>query len=332
MSEAAEVVHDTAQTPVGIEPREGVTVVDQSNFEDYVQTKLPPVVEETGEEEGLDAAARESPKTSAPEPKEGDVEGTRVFFKGQWVGKNSFEYRLHVQTEAKAAEVKAKIDSAEKRAKETQERLDAAERERNELKEKYEPRKPDVLGPEPQPQQFSDIGEYSKALKEWTADATRREDMAKAATAAAERERATIAKNWEDRQKAISKDIPDYAEAINGSSVKVSDSLRDAIVESDVGPNILYHLATNPDVAEAMGKMTVGKMLREFGKLEASFAKTAEKPAPKASSVAEISKAPAPISPLRGASAPVSNGIGSDGEFHGSYEQYKAARLAGKIR
>ena len=77
-------------------------------------------------------------------------------------------------------------------------------------------------------------------------------------------------------------------------------------------------------------------MLRELGRLEAKLMGSAVSPPAKsqekASTVAEISRAPSPISPLRGANAPIATKIDAKGEFYGTYEEYKAARKAGKIK
>jgi len=67
--------------------------------------------------------------------------------------------------------------------------------------------------------------------------------------------------------------------------------------------------------------------IREIGKLEARL----EKPAESVQSVTR-SKAPAPISPIRGAASGSDFKVDSKGEFHGSYQNWKAARQAGKIR
>jgi hypothetical protein len=68
--------------------------------------------------------------------------------------------------------------------------------------------------------------------------------------------------------------------------------------------------------------------LREIGKLEERFA---AKPTARQETVVK-SRAPAPISPIRGGTTAVDVPIGSDGEFHGTYAQWKAQRRTGKIR
>jgi len=67
--------------------------------------------------------------------------------------------------------------------------------------------------------------------------------------------------------------------------------------------------------------------------LEAKYeAKQEDKPKTEARTVTQ-SKAPAPISPLKGGkSAGVDVLVDTNGEFYGSYAQWKAARKANRIR
>jgi hypothetical protein len=66
--------------------------------------------------------------------------------------------------------------------------------------------------------------------------------------------------------------------------------------------------------------------------LEAKFEKTeAAKPSVK-EPVAKRSNAPAPINPLRAASNASDITLDADRAFHGTYQQWKSARSAGKIR
>lgn len=342
MAEAATVEHDATQTPVGIAPRGDVVVVDNTNFKDYVESKLPPAPESEPVDETPEAKAAEELKevkkqidaNNAPKEGETNADGD-IYLHGKWQDKRSFAYRLHMGTQEKMKEADAKVDAAKAEAKAAREKADTIERERNDLRQKYEPPKSLDIGPEPLPEQFSDVTEYSKAIKEWTTDKTRHDDRVKDETERQTQERARISKDWETRQAAVKAKIPDYEAKINASSVKVSDDMRDAIVESEVGPEILLHFADNPDVAERMGKLSVRKMLVEFGKLETTIQGSAEKPQAKSEAstpIGEISKAPAPITPLRGAGAIINNGIDKDGQFHGTFEEYKARRLAGKIK
>jgi hypothetical protein len=86
--------------------------------------------------------------------------------------------------------------------------------------------------------------------------------------------------------------------------------------------------------AEKFQALSVSKALREIGKLEARFEKqeAAEETAVRSKPVVQKSKAPAPLSPLKATGSAMESLIGSDNEFHGSFQAWKAARKAGKIR
>ena len=116
---------------------------------------------------------------------------------------------------------------------------------------------------------------------------------------------------------------------VASSNVKVNDTVRDAILESDVGPRILYELASNDELAEKLGTMTTASALKLIGKLEAQLEKTDAPAKAEKKTVAAKSNAPEPIRPLR------STGGVAEVSLDGNdipYQQWKAARKAGKIR
>jgi hypothetical protein len=47
---------------------------------------------------------------------------------------------------------------------------------------------------------------------------------------------------WGQRVKAAKAEMPDFDDMVGSADVVVSNEVRDAIFESDVGPRILYHL------------------------------------------------------------------------------------------
>ena len=123
-------------------------------------------------------------------------------------------------------------------------------------------------------------------------------------------------------------EMPDYDDMVGTSDVQIHDVLRDVILESDVGPKILYHLAENEDYAKKVAAMPLPQALKELGKLEARFEK-AEVPEVKP---VKKSNAPAPINPLRAVSGVADVKLDSDGKWYGSYSEWKAARKSGKVR
>tara|TARA_R110002111_G_scaffold220218_2_gene282715 strand:+ start:755 stop:1642 length:888 start_codon:yes stop_codon:yes gene_type:complete len=63
----------------------------------------------------------------------------------------------------------------------------------------------------------------------------------------------------------------DYFEAIQQPDLPVSDAMRDMIFESDKGPEIIYHLSQNFDLADSISRMAPTKAAFEIGRLEARF-------------------------------------------------------------
>ncbi len=183
----------------------------------------------------------------------------------------------------------------------------------------------------PQASQFNDAFEYAEALAEWSAEkALRDRDIAEAQRRADE-ERNKVITSWNEKVAKAKGSMPDFDEIVASSTTVVSDAVRDAIIESDVGAQILYHLASDDEYAESLSKMPAIKALKEIGRLEARF-EAEDKPEVKAKTVTQ-SKAPAPISPLKGGkSAGADVLVDTNGEFYGSYAQWKAARKANRIR
>lgn len=226
----------------------------------------------------------------------------------------------------KAAEAKAERERVAR---------ESAERERDELKAKLNPQKTEDV--EPKRDQYASDEEYSKALVDHRVDAKLKERDKQEAEKKNREEQERRVTTWQERVKAAKAELPDYQEKIEAAKVMVSDQVRDAIFESDIGPQILYHFAEHPEEAERIGKLTVGGALKAIGKLEAKLEKIEKEPekpeskSPVSAAVAEVSKAPDPIAPLKGANKPVESRV-VNGEYKGTYDQYKKDRASGKIK
>ena len=180
---------------------------------------------------------------------------------------------------------------------------------------------------EPQPEQFTDMYEYAKALTDYRVDVRLKEEKQKEVNNRIAAEREKVINTWADRVQTAKKEIPDFEDMVGSADVVVSNEVRDAIFESEVGPRILYHLAENPDIGQKLQGMTLTAALKAIGKLEAKFETTE----PISKTVGK-SKAPAPINPIRSAANGRDVNLTANGEYHGSYQAWKAARLAGRIR
>jgi hypothetical protein len=232
-----------------------------------------------------------------------------------------------------------RFDKVSKRAQESEAKAAQLEKELQELKARVNPQqqqeqKPVVYEGKPRADQFNDAYEYAEALAEWSAEnALLRRDAEEAGRKAQEAEAKKI-ESWNKKLEKAKEDLPDFDRIVQSSDVIVSDEIKKAILESDVGPQVLYALASDEDFARKLTEMDSVKALKEIGKLEAKFeAKEVKTPkADKQKAIVSGSKAPEPIRPLSGGKVGADILVDTNGEFHGTYAQWKAARQAGKVR
>jgi hypothetical protein len=230
--------------------------------------------------------------------------------------------------ERRFSEITKQREEARKEAQQEREARQALETRLAALERQPAPQQAQAADQEPQPSQFNDAFEYAKALAEYTADKRIGEMRKQDAEAKEAQERQKVIDQWANKVQQAKASLPDFDDIVASSDVVVNDDIRDAILESDVGPQILYHLAENDDVAKKIAGLSAKQALREIGKLEARFEVKETAPEPKPIT---RSKAPAPINPLRG-SSPADVPLSSNGEWHGTFQAWKEARKAGKIR
>ena len=296
------------------EAREAQSVVTSSNAADFYAERLglaevqeePVAVEPTepvAEEEQLSEPIAEEEANEAEKPKD--------------------------KLEKRFSKVTKRAQEAEARAEQLEARL-------REVEAKASPQtiaQTANVNDKPQANQFNDAFEYAEALAEWSAEKALRDRDVAEQQRKVEEERNKVYKSWTEKVDKAKKEMPDFNDVVSTSSVLISDAIKDAILESDVGPQIIYQLASDDEYAESITNMPATKALKEIYRLEAKFeAELLEQPKKEAKPVSQ-SKAPAPISPLKGGkSAGADVLVDTNGEFYGSYAQWKAARLANRIR
>lgn len=167
----------------------------------------------------------------------------------------------------------------------------------------------------PTPDQFDDYGAYVEALTDFKADEKVNTALDAREKAAAEKQQAqTRVTTWNERVIEARKSIPDYDAVMAASDVPIADFVLDELRDSELGPQLAYHLDRNPDVAEKLNTMNPRQAAREIGRLEAQLMSTAsaspdpkvdapqEPPAPKV----KTTNAPPPVKPVgQGRSASV---------------------------
>jgi len=297
------------------EIKETTSVVTSENLAEFQAQKLGLATQEP-EAVAAEEAEPVAEQEESSEPVEAEKEATDT------------EKKQNPKLEKRFSELTKQREIARQEAAREREAREALEARLRALEQQANPQQAREANEKPTPAQFSDAFEYAEALAEWSAEQAivnlKKEESEKQAQA----EREKVIKSWNAKLEAAKAELPDYEDMVASSDVVVGDHIRDAILESDVGPKILYHLAENPEIAEKLSSLSTASALREIGKLEARFEKV-EAPAAKAVSV---SKAPAPIAPLKAKGSALDVNIDSKGEFHGTFQAWKAARLAGKIR
>jgi hypothetical protein len=237
------------------------------------------------------------------------------------------EKKQNPKLERRFSEITKQREEARKEAQQEREQRQALEQRLAALEQQNRPPARNI-DEEPQPSQFQDAFEYAKALAEFSTEKALAERDRRDAEEKVAVERQKVIQTWATKVQSAKSSMPDFDEVVASSDVVVNDDIRDAILESDVGPQILYHLAENDDLGKKIAGMSPKAALREIGKLEERFA---VKPNAKTETVAK-SKAPAPINPIRGGTSAADVPMGSDGEFHGTYAQWKNQRKNGKIK
>ena len=312
-----------------LEEKQASNVVTSENLTEWNMNRLGLATDEAPTE----AEAVEETPESEPVAEEGESEQD-----SETEGKATEERKQNPKLEKRFSELTKARKLAEENAAKEREQREQLEARLREYEGRQAPQ-PQVeespIGREPRADQFDDAFEYAKALAEWSAEKALYDRDQQDLNRKAEEERQIVLKTWSEKLQKAKPNLADFDEIVNSTQVVVSNEVRDAIIESDVGPEILYHLASlDGEEAERFQALPMAKALREIGKLEARFEKQeiAEETAVRSKPVVQKSKAPAPLSPIRATGSAMETPIGSDGEFHGSFQAWKAARKAGKIR
>lgn len=140
----------------------------------------------------------------------------------------------------------------------------------------------------PTSDQFDDYDAYIEALTDWKVEEKTRDVAVKATHNAETLHRQA---SWDDRQVAAMAILTDYNDVVGSSEVQIADHVKDAVMESERGPELAYHMARNPALAEQLNKMSPARAALELGRMEASLETSVVKPG---------SKAPTPITPIVG--------------------------------
>ena len=139
---------------------------------------------------------------------------------------------------------------------------------------------------------FTTYDEYTEALTDWKVEQrfTERESKAKEFEQIKQKEAAN--QSWEEKVDSLPDAYDDYEFVVGRAfnNIRLSETVIDAAKEA--GPEIVYHIAKNPQLTERIVNMTPAQAIREIIKIESELSKPTVK----------ISKSSEPITPVKGTS------------------------------
>ena len=297
--------------------KEASQVLTSENAAEFYANRLG-LAESPADTEAVEETPEPVAEDEQSEPKEAEKEANQ-----------EGERKQNPKLEKRFSEITKQREEARQDAqRERQARVDLEQRLAA-LEQQRQPQQQSYIDQEPQPSQFADAFEYAKALAEFSTEKALAERDRQVAQAREQEAQQKIIQSWAQKVQDAKAELPDFDDLVASSDVVVNNAVRDAILESDVGPRILYHLAENNDLAKKIASLSPNAALREIGRLEAKFE---VKPEAKQTAPVVRSKAPAPIQPIRGGQGQPDIPMSANGEWHGSYQAWKLARKAGKIR
>ena len=159
-------------------------------------------------------------------------------------------------------------------------------RERRSWERKQAQQQPAPIQPvtPPRVEDYADAPAYAEALAETKAQeiVNKRE---------AEKQAHALFDTHFDREETARDKYDDYDQITRNESVAITDIMGRTIMESDIGPDILYALGQDPKEAARISKLSPLGQAAAIGKMEAKLAS--------APPVKRTSSAPAPITPVK---------------------------------
>jgi hypothetical protein len=131
--------------------------------------------------------------------------------------------------------------------------------------------------------QFESTEAYAEALAE-------RRAQELIAQREAAKIQAEVIEAYHDREEEVRTKYDDFDQVAYNPQLRVTEVMAETIRASDIGPEIAYHLGSNPKEAERISRLSPYLQAKEIGRIEAKLAD--------APPVKKTSSAPAPIKPV----------------------------------
>jgi hypothetical protein len=134
--------------------------------------------------------------------------------------------------------------------------------------------------------------EAAKAVKGSLAEDKKSAQQARVAELQSE-----VMADFHERTEAFKAKATDFDDVVSGfvnKGGKFTDAVRELVMESDVGPQLTYHIAKHPAIANKLNSLPPLQAAKEIARLEDSLSNTSRK----------ATNAPPPITPPKGGAGP----------------------------
>lgn len=202
------------------------------------------------------------------------------------------------------AKVQARLAEITRQKHEAQREAEHYKKLHEQAKQAQAQQAPETPAGPPKPDEYPTYDDYIEALTEYKADqliARRLKERDENARIEAQRREAYAQqdvklKAWTEREKQVLTTLPDYQEVMQAAeNIDIPHHLVQIIFESDIGPQVAYHLAKNPELTGEISALDPLSAARAIGRLERQLqSETPPPPNP-------VPSAPPPLPKLRGA-------------------------------
>lgn len=133
---------------------------------------------------------------------------------------------------------------------------------------------------------------YALALAESLAETKARELIEKRDQTQRE---ASVRDVYLDREEVVREKYDDYDKVARNPKLHITPVMADAIMDSEIGPEVTYHLGMNPDEAFRISRLTTVQQIKEIAKLEVKVSSSPP--------VKRTTATPTPITPVNSRSS-----------------------------
>ena len=132
-------------------------------------------------------------------------------------------------------------------------------------------------------EQFETYEDYAEALAERKAEELLRQRETK-------QQQQALLEQYHEREETARDKYDDFDQVAYNPNLPVTEYMAQSIQASDIGPDVLYWLGSNPKEADRISRLSPILQAKEIGKIEASMASNPP--------VKKTSTAPAPLAPV----------------------------------